>query len=145
MQRTNMRALLIICCSLATLAPAAPEAGPVHLSMPAVRTELVRVVASQLSAFRKDDWKKAYALAAPSFRSVVSPQSFVTLITRNYAVVHHNTRAEFGIPSDNGRVAIVPVRIFSRDDSEPYTWLLVKVDGVWLITGVVPQRATPGA
>ncbi|MDB6092450.1 MAG: hypothetical protein JWM32_12 [Verrucomicrobia bacterium] len=121
------------------------ETGNVHLSGAGVRGQLVAVVSAQLAAFRAGDWEKAYTLAAPSFQGVVSRQAFATLIMRNYPIVWKNTRAEFGVPSDNGRVGIVPVRIFGEGGSEAYTWLLVKETGGWRVTGVVPQRTTGGA
>ena len=116
-----------------------------HLSRLAGRGELVAAVTAPLAAFRADDWEQAYAAAARSFQSVVPLPQLVALISRNYPVGWENTRAEFGIPSDNGTVAIVPVRVFGRAASAAYHWLLVKEAGGWRVTGVVPQRTTGGA
>jgi len=133
----------------ATLAAAEPLAGgggePMRLSAPEVRAELVEVVGNQLAAFRAGDWKRAYAQSARSFQAVIALPQFMTLITKNYGVVWKNTRAEFGLPRDNGRVAVVPARVFSAQGSIPYQWLLVKEDGHWRITGVIPQRVGEGA
>jgi len=117
----------------------------VRLSKPAVRAELVAAVDGQLAAFRVEDWERAYGFAAQSFQGVVDLPQFVTLITRNYAVLWKNTRAEFGLPRDNGHVGIVPVRVFRGKDSEAYQWLMVYEGGHWRVTGVVPQRTEGGA
>lgn len=121
------------------------EPARIRLSNPDVRKELVSVVTAQLSAFRADDWEKAYGYAARTFQNVVPPESFATLITRNYSLVWKNTRAEYGWPSDNGHIAVLPVRVFSNSRSEAYTWLLVKEGEAWRITGVVPQKTADGA
>jgi hypothetical protein len=125
----------------------AEEAGGdrLPLSKPPVREQLVAVVTAQLAAFRAEDWEKAYAAAAGPFQAVMAPAEFVSLITRKYPVVWKNTRAEFGLPSDDGRVAVVPVRVFGHGTSEAYNWLLVKEGKDWKVTGVVPQSTAGGA
>lgn len=126
-------------------ATARAEELPTRLSQPEVRSALVGVVRRQLSALQANDWKLAYAQATREFQSLVPLRRFIALITENYPVVARNTRAEFGLPRDNGRVAIVPVRVFSANGSEPYNWILVKEGDGWRITGVVPQNTKGGA
>jgi hypothetical protein len=125
---------------------AQPAAGaPARLSPPAVRIQLVAVVTAQLAAFRAEDWPAAYACAARVFQGVMPLPQFRALITAKFPVVEKNTRAEFGLPRDNGTVAIVPVRVFGRGTSEAFNWLLVKEGSDWKITGVVPQSTAGGA
>ncbi len=119
--------------------------GPLRLSRPPVREQLVAVVTAQLAAFRAEDWATAYAAAAGPFQAVMSPAEFVSVITRKYPVVLKNTRADFALPSDNGVVAVVPVRVFGAGTSEAYNWLLVKEGKDWKVTGVVPQSTAGGA
>jgi hypothetical protein len=125
---------------------AQPAAGaPARLSPPAVRIQLVAVVTAQLAAFRAEDWPAAYACAARAFQGVMPLPQFRALITAKYPVVEQNTRAEFGLPRDNGTVGIVPVRVFGQGTSKTFNWLLVKEGSGWKITGVVPQSTAGGA
>ena len=143
-----MRKIAVFFLAMMTLAGVraqTPDATRIRLSAPEVRKEIVAVVSAQLDAFRADDWEKAYSYSARTFQSVMSLDQFATLISRNYTVVWKNTRAEFALPSDNGRVAVVAVRVFSGGKSEAYNWLLVKEGGTWRITGVVPQKTDTGA
>ncbi|MDB6126402.1 MAG: hypothetical protein JWM35_298, partial [Verrucomicrobia bacterium] len=89
--------------------------------------------------------EKAYRFSARSFQNVIPPDAFTRMITQNYAVVWKNTRAEFGLPTDNGHLAILPVRVFGNGRSEAYNWLLVKDGDAWRITGVTPQKTDSGA
>ena len=138
--------VLLLLAGILPALPAQPAAdAPVRLSPPAVRTELVAVVTAQLAAFRAEDWPAAYACASQAFQGVMPLPQFRTLITAKYPVVQKNTRAEFGLPRDNGAVAIVPVRVFGQGTSEAFNWLLVKEGAGWKITGVVPQSTAGGA
>ncbi len=116
-----------------------------RLSQPAVRNLVSAVVRKQLGALRANNWNEAYAQASLEFQNVVPLQRFKALITENYPVVAKNTRADVGFPRDNGRIAIVPVRVFSVGASEAYNWILVKEGDDWRITGVVPQNTAGGA
>jgi|GEM_PF-1274732 len=143
-----MKSWLVALMLLTGVAPVrAQETGGdrLRLSKPSVREQLVAAVTAQLAAFRAENWEKAYAAAAAPFQTVVSPARFVSLITRKYPVVWKNTRAEFALPSDNGQVAVVPVRVFGAGTSEAYNWLLVKEGKDWKVTGVVPQSTAGGA
>ncbi len=143
-----MKSWLIALLLLAGVAAVrAQEAGGdrLRLSKLPVREQLVAVVNAQLAAFRAEDWEKAYVAAAAPFQAVMTPAQFISLITRKYPVIWKNTRAEFALPSDNGQVAVVPVRVFGEGRSEAYNWLLVKEGNEWKITGVVPQSTAGGA
>jgi len=134
----------ILLCLAAPTARAAAVSDR-HVSAPAVRAQAIALVRRQLAAFRADDWPQAYGLAAEVFRARMSLRQFVTLITRNYPVVWKNTRADFGLPQDNGVRAVVPVRVFAADGrSEAYEYLLVREPAGWAIIGLVRPVAGAG-
>lgn len=140
MKFRRLALLLLLVVGVSSARAQDPEQAPLHLSKPPVRTEIVKAVRTQLEAFQAGDWEAAYACAARSFQAAMPLRQFVTMIGTHYVTIWKNTRAEFGIPSDNGAIAVVPVRVFGPGDkSEAYNWLLVQEGGGWKVTGVVPQ------
>ena len=94
---------------------AQPPAEPaLTLSQAEVRTELIQVVESQLSAFRKDDYPAAYQYAAAELRDQMPLPAFERMVRQDYALIAHSSSAGYGAVLDNGMTGMVNVDIKGR-------------------------------
>ena len=67
--------------------------------------ELYSIVNNQLSAFRADDFPRAYQHAAANVHQKFSLTQFETLIRQDYAAMTHADRVEFGMVEVRGSTA----------------------------------------
>jgi hypothetical protein len=118
---------------------ALPELAPSEDSR---KKELVRVVDGQLSAFRKNDYLKAYTYAAAGIRSQFSLRTFERMVKMGYPAIAQSRSAAFGTAWDNGLQAVVNVGI--TDGSGKvfyyYRYHLLREKAGWKIGGVEPVR-----
>ena len=55
-----------------------------------------RVIAGQIDAFVKKDWKRAYSFASEGFRRNIDIQQFILIIANQYAMLVQNQGFKFG-------------------------------------------------
>jgi len=123
--------------ALLVVSPARSQ--PLAYSEPEIKAALMRVIEDQLVAFRNDDWEAAYQLASESFRRRMPFERFSRIIQQSYPIIWKNTRVDFGLPTDNSRLARVPLRVHAELVSASFDYLLAFERGRWLITGVLPS------
>jgi hypothetical protein len=122
----------------------AADDGGLHCSRAATRNELVAIVTKQLVAFRTGDAAGAYAFTARGLREKFSPEQFMAMVGHAYPAIAHNARAEFGLSSDDGARAMLPVCVFTADGgATSYRYLLVREEGAWRVSAVVRSNASP--
>ncbi|MDB6111840.1 MAG: hypothetical protein JWR69_3590 [Pedosphaera sp.] len=109
-----------------------------RLSDEAVRKELIEVIQSQLSAFRKHDYSKAYKYAASDIQSQVSLPAFERMVREGFPLLVRSSAVEFGVILDNGSQALVNVSLLSDSGRLiHYQYSLRRERAGWRITGVV--------
>ena len=116
-------------------------AATIRASTPEVRKQVVTVIEEQLSAFRKGEIEKAYALAAAELRAQKPLRVFAGIVQGSYPEIWKNTRGEFGIVRDDGTQATVTVQVYSKDDHAAYDFTLRKERSGWRIYGVVRHES----
>jgi hypothetical protein len=115
---------------------------PAKLSEDGVRKELIGVIQSQLAAFRKDDYPKAYHYAASNIRDSLSLPVFERMVRRAYPVIAQSSGAQFGVIVDNGDEAVVDVLIEGGPGREAqYQYFLTRELTGWKISGVARKPA----
>jgi len=126
------RALITLSLGLAT-----GVAWPAEV--PEAQAAKVReVVQAQLDAFAADDARRAFLLASPSARRHLrSPDNFINLVRRNYAVVYRPASVAFLKPQLIDGVVILGVQM---TDAQGSAWLATyqlerQPDGIFLIDG----------
>lgn len=124
----------------AGLAARGEEPAVMRYSRPAVRKELVAVVAGQLAAFRADDFARAYEFAARALRDQFTLEEFAGMIARGYPLIRRNARADFGLPMDDGTQATMTVEVSAPGGSAAYRYTFVKEPAGWRISGVQPEK-----
>lgn len=96
------------------------------------------VVQAQLEAFAADDAKRAFLLASPSARKHLrSPDQFIQLVRRRYAVVYRPASVAFLKPQWIDGVLVLGVQM---TDTQGTAWLATytlerQPDGLLLISG----------
>jgi hypothetical protein len=125
--------------ALLSAAPAlADDAGADH---PEVRALIER----QLDAFAHDDAAGAYALAAPTLKTIFSdPDIFMGMVRTRYAPVYRHRSVEFGQLDVNGDNISQIVTLVDQDNQ---VWkalykLARQPDGSWLINGCLLIKST---
>jgi len=108
-----------------------------HGSKPEVRREIVAVIDAQLTAFRGNDVRKAYAYASAELRAQKPIEAFAVIVRDNYPEIWSNTRAEFGLVRDDGKQATLLVHVFGKDSDASYDYTMVKDRVGWRITAVL--------
>jgi Domain of unknown function (DUF4864) len=110
---------------------------PLLLSTEPVKQELARVIDSQLSDFRRDDYAGAYAYADSDLQAQVSTNAFERIVKTGYPAIAQSRSASFGVILDNGQEAVVTVGIISQSGHVMhYRYLLRHEHGGWRISGV---------
>ncbi|MDB5549746.1 MAG: hypothetical protein JWP21_3193 [Tardiphaga sp.] len=96
------------------------------------------IIRAQLDALDRDDAAGAYAHASPDIRGLFpEPDSFMAMVRRNYAAVHHHKSFEFGDSRAAAGRVIQEVRIV---DTDGVPWQAIytleqQPDGSFKITG----------
>ncbi|MEP6685845.1 MAG: DUF4864 domain-containing protein [Verrucomicrobiota bacterium] len=106
--------------------------------------DLYSVVNNQLSAFRADDFPRAYRHATSSVQQKFSLAQFEALIRNDYAEITHADRVEFGVVHVEGAAAMVQVFFYCTDGTiRSFLYSLVAEDHTWKIDGVEQQSIAP--
>lgn len=116
-----------------------------RLSPKDVRADVKAVVTSQLEAFRREDIPAAYAFAATSIKQQFRLPVYERMIRRGYAPLLGHARAEPGVVRDDGgAMAMLPVSVHvSEGQVVRYRYHLLREDGNWRVSGVMPDPAAP--
>ncbi len=118
-------------------AAARAEPSSAHLSTAPVKQELIAVIDAQLTAFRANDYPKAYTFAAGMIREMFPVEQFETMVKTGYPLIAGSSKAEYGLAFDTGEEAVVNVTVESADGKRlQYQYLLKKEDSAWKINGV---------
>jgi hypothetical protein len=113
-----------------------------QLSADPVKQQLVGVINSQLSAFRKGDFAVAYGFADSALRAQVPPATFQHMVESAYPAIARSRSASFGVILDNGDEAVVNVGITSQSGRTlQYRYVLRREPAGWRISGVIRIRA----
>ena len=141
MRRRVLLAAAAIMFWVAATAPAEPAADA-HPTTTAVKQELTAVIDAQFTAFRANDYPKAYSFAATAIQGMFSRDHFEEMVKTAYPVIAHSAKAEYGLAFDTGEEAVVNVTVENADGQRvPYQYLLKKEDGVWKINGVAELKS----
>lgn len=118
-----------------------------RLSPREVRDEVKLVVTDQLRAFQREDIAAAYALAASSIRQQFRLPIYERMIRRGYAPLLKHERADAGVVRDDGAaMAMLLVIVRDRDGRLiRYNFHLLREDGAWRVSGVLPEPTAPKA
>ena len=112
----------------------ADEAKP---SADAMKEKLHAVIRHQLEAFRRDDYPAAYVFAAPGIKSQFPAEAFEKMVRASYPLIAKSTAAVFGLTIDDGKTAVVTVRVVGQaKKAASYQYLLERVREEWRIAGV---------
>lgn len=119
-----------------------PKPGnELRFSRDTVRGALTNVIESQLTAFRDNDYARAYSFAAANIREQFPLAEFETMVKQGYPIIAESQSATFGIAFDNGRQALVVVSVHGRDRSvSRYNYMLLREKDGWKINGVFQAK-----
>jgi len=118
-----------------------PAEPPFKISQESLENELQRVVEAQLTAFREDDYPKAYEFAASSIKAQVSLPAFERMVKSGYPLIAHNRAVQFGVVVDNGDHAVASVTVLSEGRTRHYQYILQHERTGWKIAGVAEVKA----
>ncbi len=111
------------------------------LSESATGEELTRVVRGQLTAFRNEDYLRAYELAADELRSQIPLPAFERMVKMRYPSIARSSSVKFGVIVDNGDEAIVNVAITGDGGGiTNYQYFLQHQKSGWKVGGVVEVK-----
>ena len=108
-----------------------------------VKSELTTVIDAQLTAFRADDYAKAYTFAAAEIKDMFTREDFEGMVRKSYPVIAHSTSVDYGMAFDTGEEAVIYVHVQNtgtKADGQ-FQYMLKKENGAWKISGVVEVKA----
>jgi len=112
-------------------------ATPLRMSEPSVRQAITRVIASQLAAFRQEDYHAAYKYASSGLQTQMPLPAFEKMVRNNYGAMPKSRSEEFGLILDNGQEALVNVEVISESGHHVhYQYLMLQEKTGWRIGGV---------
>ncbi len=98
--------------------------------------ELYAVVYSQLSAFRVDDYARAYRQASANFQNKFNIEQFAEMIRTDYSPITRSIRVEFGPVEFQHDHAFIQVFFIDADGRVlPCLYSLVDEGDAWKIDG----------
>lgn len=113
-------------------------------SEPAVMQQLSGTVSNQLAAFRSHDFARAYSYASISLRQQYPLPVFEQMVRGGYPAIIESTRADFLAALDNGREALLAVKLYVRDRvTARFEYQLRREGEGWKVGGVVEVRSRP--
>ncbi|MCX6443041.1 MAG: DUF4864 domain-containing protein [Actinobacteria bacterium] len=94
-----MRRLIALCVLVVLLSGCSQKAAFDELADGACSSEQAQLVdkhiSAQIDAMAKDDWKLAYSLASPNFRSNVGIDQFIFVVSTQYGMLIDNQGYRF--------------------------------------------------
>jgi hypothetical protein len=108
---------------------------------------MARTVLDQLAAFRRDDWKSAYAFASSGIQAQFGPEAFRAMVTGGYAPIARSRTATLGrIEVLDGQRGFVEVRVEGENgEIIDALYELVEEQGAWRVNGVLTRPVKGGA
>ena len=115
--------------------------APLRLSDQSTRRELIHVIDSQLSAFRKGDFAGAYVHAAAAIKEQMSATALEHMVRNSFPAIAESRNAGFGMVFDNGELAVVDVAVEDKSARVlHYEYLLRHEKSGWKIGGVARTK-----
>ena len=101
--------------------------------------EVRDTISSQIDAFKKNDFNRAYTFAAPNIQAQFpSPEVFGLMVRKGYPIIWRPKSFKFTEFKDLGNRFIQRVLFQSNSGSlESYDYILEKNDNAWKIAGVL--------
>ncbi len=113
------------------------ESVPFMLADEKLQQQLIKVIQSQLAAFRQEDYTTAYTFAAADFKAQISRAAFERMVKTGFPQIARSRSAEYGIILENGSDARVEVTIVGENGTRiHYQYVLHRERGGWKIGGV---------
>lgn len=113
-------------------------------SEPAVMQQLSGTVSNQLAAFRGNDFARAYGYASIALREQFPLPVFEQMVRQGYPAILASTRADFLAALDNGREALLAVKLYTRDRPiGRFEYQLRREGEGWKVGGVAEVRSRP--
>ena len=117
------------------------ELPPLTLSEDSRERELIRVIESQLSALRGNDYTKAFYYADSSFKAQMNVRGFERMVKAGYPALVRSRSAVYGVIMDNGEQAVVNVGIKAASGKTlHFEYFLRKEKTGWKISGVAAVK-----
>lgn len=106
-----------------------------------MKEQLHKVISQQIEAFRHDDYATAYTFAAKGIKEQFPLAAFEKMVKEGYPIIAKSKEAIFGLTLDDGKKAVVNVRVVNdARESVSYQYLLELDDEKWCIAGVVKME-----
>ncbi|MBW4697380.1 MAG: DUF4864 domain-containing protein [Aphanocapsa lilacina HA4352-LM1] len=148
MQATGVAAMLLLFIGIQGWAPpwaVAIPAAPAEFaeSKMALKKQLEAVIQSQLSAFRKGDYAKAYTFASQGIRRRIPAAVFSEMVRSAYPAIARSHSARFGPILDDGDQAVVHVVVEGAEQRATYAYLMIREGSAWKVNSVMeaePRR-----
>ena len=113
-----------------------------QLSEDEIETELRRVIESQLTAFRQDDYARAYNFASSALKTRISLPAFERMVKSGYPFIAKSSAVQFGVILDNGEEALVNATIAGESGAlRHYQYLLQRERSGWKIISVTEVKS----
>ena len=113
------------------------ESAKFKLADEKLQQQLIKVIQSQLAAFRQEDYTTAYTFAAADFKAQIPLAAFERMVKTGFPQIARSRSAEYGIIMDNGVDARVEVTIVGETGTRiHYQYILRHEHGAWKIGGV---------
>lgn len=104
----------------------------------ATQAEVEKTINAQTQAFAQDNFELAYSYASPSFRSNVSLNGFVAIISGSYGPLIESSELRFSdcLANPNGGFALIDVNFLQGGDFVyALRYLLVETSDGWRVDG----------
>ena len=113
------------------------HAAALKLSDQSTRRQLIQVVDSQLTAFRKGDYAGAYLHASAAIKEEMSVTALEHMVRNSYPAIANSRDAGFGMVFDNGELGVVNVAVEDKSGQIlHYEYLLRREKTGWKVGGV---------
>jgi hypothetical protein len=136
------RLLLASALCLATLIHISAQTS-LQPSTAAMKSALTKVISAQMTAFRANDFPKAYTFAADGVRKLFPLPLFEKMVRTNYPVLLEKVSPSFGITLDDGQRGVVFLELDGVQGPEVFRYLLLLESGVWKIGAVEKTEQKP--
>ncbi|BAC88978.1 DUF4864 domain-containing protein [Gloeobacter violaceus] len=148
MRATGVAAMLLLLIGIQVSAvpwalaiPAVP--AEFAQSKAALKKQLEAVIQSQLAAFRKGDYAKAYTFASQGIRRRIPAAVFAEMVRSAYPAIARSRSARFGPILDDGDQAVVHVVVEGAEEQATYAYQMIREGRVWKVNSVTeaePRR-----
>jgi hypothetical protein len=107
-----------------------------------IEGQLRQVIEAQLTAFRQDDYARAYNFAGSALKTQVSLPAFERMVKSTYPAIAKSSAVQFGVILDNGEEALVNATIAGESGGlRHYQYILLRERSGWKIIGVTEVKS----